>query len=50
MAAEEVIDFFAPHQDSVDAVMNWLVEGGIARERIGLSVNKQVSLGHHRLT
>jgi tripeptidyl-peptidase-1 len=41
MTAEEVIDFFAPHEDSVNAVINWLVDAGIARERIGHSVNKQ---------
>lgn len=43
MTAEEVIDFFAPTEDSVNAVLSWLTESGINAERIGLSVNKQVS-------
>lgn len=43
MTAEEVIDFFAPSEDSVNSVLNWLTESGIDAERIGLSVNKQVS-------
>jgi tripeptidyl-peptidase I len=39
---EEVIQFFAPHQDSVDAVHSWLVEhGGFHRARISVSTNKQ---------
>jgi tripeptidyl-peptidase I len=41
MTAEEVIDFFAPQQDDVDSVIDWLVESGVSRERIGHSVNKQ---------
>ena len=41
MTAEEVIDFFAPQQSSVDAVHDWLVDSGISPERIGQSVNKQ---------
>lgn len=43
MTSDEIIDFFAPHTSAVDVVMEWLVESGIAAERIGVSVNKQVS-------
>lgn len=43
MSAKEVIDFFAPHQTSAEAVIDWLVSNGIAKDRIGQSVNKQVS-------
>lgn len=42
MTAEEVIDFFAPEQANVDAVIEWLVASGIERHRIGQSINKQV--------
>ncbi len=42
MSTEEVIDFFAPHQSSVDAVVDWLVGSGISPDRIGQSTNKQV--------
>lgn len=42
MTAEEVVDLFAPHQSSVDTVVDWLVESGISRDRIGHSANKQV--------
>lgn len=41
MTAEEVIDFFAPHQSSKDAVVDWLIDSGIAADRIGQSANKQ---------
>ncbi|UKZ74649.1 hypothetical protein TrVFT333_002319 [Trichoderma virens FT-333] len=41
MTAEEVIDFFAPAQSSVDAVIDWLVSSGIDRKRISQSANKQ---------
>ncbi|KAI1335592.1 subtilisin-like protein [Xylariaceae sp. FL0016] len=41
LSSEEVIDFFAPAQDSVDAVLDWLVASGISRERIAQSVNRQ---------
>ncbi|ROW03279.1 hypothetical protein VSDG_01502 [Cytospora chrysosperma] len=41
MSADEVIDFFAPEQSSVDVVVDWLVSSGISRDRIGQSVNKQ---------
>ncbi len=43
MTPEEVIDFFSPPQSTVDAVISWIVESGISRERIGHSTNKQVS-------
>ncbi len=42
MTPEEVIEFFAPPQDTVDVIIDWIVAGGIARERIGHSTNKQV--------
>ncbi|KAH8879787.1 subtilisin-like protein [Thozetella sp. PMI_491] len=41
MSAQEVIDFFAPSQSSVDAVKEWLVSAGIEGHRIGHSANKQ---------
>ncbi|KAI0869261.1 subtilisin-like protein [Hypoxylon argillaceum] len=41
MSSEEVIDFFAPHESSVDAVRNWLQGAGISADRITLSTNKQ---------
>ncbi|PTB37277.1 hypothetical protein M441DRAFT_72569 [Trichoderma asperellum CBS 433.97] len=41
MTSEEIIDFFAPAQSSVDAVINWLVSSGIERQRISQSANKQ---------
>ncbi|KUI69579.1 Tripeptidyl-peptidase sed1 [Cytospora mali] len=41
MTAEEVVDFFAPQQASVDIIIDWLVSSGISRDRIGQSVNKQ---------
>jgi len=43
MTAEEVIDFFAPHESSVDTVRNWLHSEGISKDRVSLSANKQVS-------
>ena len=41
MTPEEVIDFFAPHQSSVDSVVDWLASSGIAKDRVGHSANKQ---------
>ncbi|RFU72704.1 alkaline serine protease [Trichoderma arundinaceum] len=41
MTSEEVINFFAPAQSSVDAVIDWLTSSGIERQRISQSVNKQ---------
>lgn len=42
MSAREVIDFFAPSRESVEAVRDWLVAGGINATKISQSVNKQV--------
>lgn len=42
MTAEEIVDFFAPHQSTVDAVTEWLVSSGFSADRFALSVNKQV--------
>ena len=42
MTAEEVVDFFAPHPSTTEAVMEWLVASGISADRFALSVNKQV--------
>jgi tripeptidyl-peptidase-1 len=44
MTPEEVIDFFAPPQSTVDVVIDWIVKSGISRERIGHSTNKQVCI------
>jgi tripeptidyl-peptidase-1 len=44
MTPEEVIEFFSPAQTTVDVVKEWLVSSGIPAERIGHSVNKQVSI------
>ncbi|TAQ87686.1 hypothetical protein B7494_g3994 [Chlorociboria aeruginascens] len=41
LTPEEVIDFFAPHSDSTDAVSEWLVASGIRADRFALSANKQ---------
>jgi hypothetical protein len=43
MTSEEVTEFFAPAQSSVNAVIDWLVSSGIAPNRISQSVNKQGS-------
>lgn len=43
MTAEEVIDFFAASDESVDAVIAWVTSSGIDRKRVSLSANKQVS-------
>lgn len=42
MTAEEIVEFFAPHQSTTDAVTEWLVSSGISADRFALSVNKQV--------
>jgi tripeptidyl-peptidase-1 len=42
MTTEEVVEFFAPHQSTVDAVTEWLVESGISADRFAISANKQV--------
>ncbi|KAM7215665.1 alkaline serine protease [Rhypophila decipiens] len=41
LSAQQVIDLFAPPQDSVEVVIDWVVSAGIARERISQSTNKQ---------
>ncbi|KAI1349367.1 peptidase S8/S53 domain-containing protein [Xylaria sp. FL0043] len=41
LSAEEVVDFFAPLESSVQAVKNWLVEAGIKAHTISQSANKQ---------
>jgi tripeptidyl-peptidase I len=42
MTEEDIIDFFAPHESSVNSVTDWLVRSGIARGRMSQSYNKQV--------
>jgi hypothetical protein len=44
MTSEEIINFFAPAQSSVDAVIDWLVSSGFERQRISQSANKQVNI------
>lgn len=39
--AEEVRDLFAPAEDTVQAVRDWLESAGVAPDRITLSANKQ---------
>ncbi|KAI0198831.1 peptidase S8/S53 domain-containing protein [Astrocystis sublimbata] len=41
LSAEEVVDFFAPAESSVEAVKSWLVEAGIEPSAISQSANKQ---------
>ncbi|KAL7945380.1 peptidase S8/S53 domain-containing protein [Trichoderma barbatum] len=41
MTRDEVNDLFAPHNDSVDAVHNWLEAEGIKIERMSQSDNRQ---------
>lgn len=43
MTAQQVIDFFAPQESSIEIVRNWLQKEGISKDRISLSTNKQVS-------
>ena len=47
MTSEEVIEFFAPAQSSVDAVIDWLVSSGIDPSRISQSANKQASTKYY---
>jgi tripeptidyl-peptidase-1 len=42
MKAEEVHDFFAPDESTIDAVTGWLTASGFGSDRFALSVNKQV--------
>lgn len=41
MTAEEVIDFFAPHESTSGVVLEWLAESGLSTDRLEISVNKQ---------
>ena len=36
----EVVDTFAPSEQTISAVSNWLVDSGISRDRLRLSPNK----------
>ena len=36
----EVIDLFAPSEETISAVTNWLVDSGLSRDRLRLSPNK----------
>lgn len=38
--AAKVVDTFAPSEDAIAAVTNWLVESGLSRDRLRLSANK----------
>ncbi len=42
MTVEEVTEFFAPHAETSDAVIEWLTASGISADRVAVSVNKQV--------
>lgn len=39
--ADEVIDIFAPAQEAVDTVKQWLTDAGVATHRVSQSANKQ---------
>ncbi|KAI0401512.1 peptidase S8/S53 domain-containing protein [Xylaria palmicola] len=41
LSAEEVVDLFAPHDSSIEAVKTWLVGAGIEPHTISQSTNKQ---------
>jgi tripeptidyl-peptidase-1 len=41
MTRDELIDLFAPHNNSVDAVHNWLEAEGIKLDRVSRSNNRQ---------
>ena len=38
--ATEVIDTFAPSEETIAAVTNWLIDSGFSRDRLRLSLNK----------
>ena len=40
-SSESINKIFAPHEDTVEAVKEWLTSSGIAEDRISQSVNKQ---------
>jgi hypothetical protein len=46
MTPEEVIHFFAPHEDSTSTVLHWLQQAGFTEQRVSVSVNKQVRLSN----
>ncbi|KJA26189.1 hypothetical protein HYPSUDRAFT_63917 [Hypholoma sublateritium FD-334 SS-4] len=39
-SAAEIVDTFKPSEETVQAVTNWLVNAGISRDRLQLSLNK----------
>jgi tripeptidyl-peptidase-1 len=39
-SAEQIADTFAPSQDTLDAVRNWLVDSGISAERVKTTASK----------
>lgn len=39
-SAEKIANTFAPHPETKDTVMDWLVESGIDRSRLSLSAGK----------
>jgi len=39
-SAPEIVDIFAPSDDTIEAVSEWLEDSGISRDRMGLSINK----------
>lgn len=41
LTVQEVNDLFAPSNESVSAVRNWLQSAGISADRVSLSSNKQ---------
>lgn len=41
MSAADVIDMFAPAEETVNAITEWLTSAGIAADKIALSANKQ---------
>ncbi|KAI1760631.1 subtilisin-like protein [Hypoxylon sp. FL1150] len=41
LSAEEVVEFFAPAEASLNAIKDWLVEAGISSDAISQSSNKQ---------
>ena len=36
----EVVDTFAPSEETISAVTNWLIDSGFSRDRLGLSANR----------
>ncbi|KAL7920723.1 Pro-kumamolisin, activation domain-containing protein [Trichoderma austrokoningii] len=50
MTQEEVVNLFAPHEDSVNAVHNWLESEGISPDRVSRSSNLQWIQFHATVT